>query len=156
MPLFIRGRDFRLFQHFNQEIIDYVIDARVIVRKVDVINTETNIYGESDSGKMYTNPIVLPALIAHDEQSTETEEFGPTILQNVTIAFQRERIRIKNFYPENGDLIEWNDSFFEIGEVVENELLGSQYYWNHSIICRTAMVSRDKLNLEDVRPGKDE
>lgn len=153
MPLFTRGRDMKFFNIISQELVDYIMDTPIIVYKVDVRTTETNLYGESPSGKSYSKGIMLTCVLAHDDQVTETEEFGPSILQTVTFAFQRERIKSFGFYPENGDIVQWNDSFYEISGVIENQLIGAQYYNNHSIITTGQMVSRDKLNLEELRPG---
>ena len=153
MPLFVRGRDVKFFNAISQELVDYIVDSLVIIFKVDVTNTEANLYGESPSGKSYSQGISLPCMIAHEDQIIDTEEFGPTVLQTVTFAFQRERIKVLDFYPEMGDIINWNDSFFEISGVIENQLLGSQYFNNFSIITTAQMVSRDKLNLESLRPG---
>lgn len=153
MPLFIRDRDVKFFNVVSQELVDYIIDSPIIVYKIDVTNTESNLYGESPNGKFYSKRILLTCMISHGDQVTETEEFGPTILQTVTFAFQRERIKVLDYYPENGDIIEWNNSFFEISGVIENQLLGSQFYNNFSIITNAQMVSRDKLNLEHLRPG---
>lgn len=153
MPLFLRGRDNAFFNLVSQELVDYIIDSPVIIYKVDVQHTEANLYGESPEGKSYSKGILLPCIIAHDDQTTETEEFGPSILQTVTFAFQRERIKPFGFYPENGDIIEYNNSFFEISGVIENQLIGDQIFQNHSIITTAQMVSRDSLNLEFLRPG---
>ncbi len=153
MPLFVRNKDVRFFNSISQELVDYVMDTPIVVYKIDVTNTDSNLYGESPNGKSYSQGILLTCIIAHDDQVTETEEFGPSILQTVTFAFQRERIKILGFYPENGDIVEWNNSFYEISGVIENQLLGSQYFQNFSIITTAQMVSRDKLNLEHLRPG---
>lgn len=153
MPLFLRGRDNSFFNLISQELTDYIIDTPIVVYKVDARHTETNLYGESPEGKSYSQGILLPCIIAHDDQIIETEEFGPTILQTVTFAFQRERIKAFGFYPEIGDIIEYNNSFFEVSGVIENQLIGDQIFQNHSIITTGQMVSRDKLNLEPLRPG---
>jgi len=153
MALFLRGKDNAFFNLVSQELVDYIMDTPIVVYKIDVRNTEDNLYGESPEGKSYSQGILLSCVIAHDDQLTETEEFGPTILQTVTFAFQRERIKPFGFYPENGDIVQWNDTFYEISGVIENQLIGGQYFQNHSIITTGQMVSRDKLNLEELRPG---
>jgi hypothetical protein len=152
MSLFVRGRDFKFFQVINRELIDYIVDTPVIIYKISVSETEENLYGESIN-KYYSQGVQLPAQIQIEDQDIQTEEFGPTIEQLGTFSFQRERIKIVGFYPEMGDIIQWNDTFWEITSTVENRLAKGQFFYNHSIACRASMVSRDKLNLEEVRPG---
>lgn len=154
MALFIRGRDFKFFQIINRELIDVIIDTPVIIYKISVEESEGNIYGES-TNKFYSQGVQLPSQLKIDDQEIQTDDFGPTTNQLGTFSFQRERIKLIEFYPEIGDVIQWNDTFWEITSVVENKIVTGQFYHNHAIVCRASMISRDKLNFEELRPGSD-
>jgi hypothetical protein len=54
----------------------------------------------------------------------------------------------KNIYPEIGDVIFWNEAYFEIDNTNEIQLVGGQTYNNFSVVCSTFMVSKSSLNIE--------
>lgn len=154
-PLFNRRRDMLFFNSINDELLNHIIQTPVIMYKVST-ETESNIYGESTE-KIYTEGIKIGALVTQDDQVTDSSEgFGPIIDQTLTVALHREMLESKSYYPEIGDIIEWNESYWEINGIVENQLLGGQIYKNYSIVVTANMVSRDKLNIENLRVGDNE
>jgi len=57
MALFLRGKDNAFFNLVSQELVDYIMDTPIVVYKIDVRNTEDNLYGESPEGKSYSQGI---------------------------------------------------------------------------------------------------
>ena len=151
-PLFNRQRDIKFFNRINNELLNKIIQTPVIVYKIST-ETEDNIYGESDK-KTYTKGIQIGCLISREDQVTDASEgFGPVVDQTITLAFHREMIAARGFYPENGDIVEFNEAYYEINTVVENQLIGGQTYKNFSIVATAAMCQLDKLQIENVRVG---
>jgi len=149
-PLFNRPRDLRMFNSINDELLNRVIQTPVIIYKVHV-ESGANIYGESTS-KTYTRGIQIGCLIRREPQTTESSEgFGPDVNRTITVAFHRGMIGDKGFYPEIGDIIEWDEAYYEINSVVENQLIGGSWYKNFSIVCTANMTRRDVLQIENVR-----
>lgn len=151
--LYNRGRDMKFFNHINMELINRIIDNEVILYKINLVETETNTYGES-SQKTYSSGVIVPALIVRDPQTIEIEDFGSNTLQNIIVRFHREYLESISLYPEIGDVIEWGEAYYEISQPVENQMVGGQYSHNFSIITTANMVSRDALNIENVRVGR--
>ena len=54
---------------------------------------------------------------------------------------------------EIGDIISWNDSYWEVNGVVENDLIYGQTENSLTIRVSTHMSRRTKLQLEKVRVG---
>jgi len=151
-PLFNRRRDIKFFNSLNDELLNRIIQTPVTVYKIST-ESETNIYNEATT-KTYTKGLQVGCLVTHDEQVTDASDgFGPVVTQNITVAFHREMIAARGFYPEVGDIIEWNEAYYEINAVVENQLVGGQIYKNFSIVVTANMTQRDKLNIENVRVG---
>ena len=65
-------------------------------------------------------------------------------------------IASRGFYPEIGDVVEWNDAYYTVNAIVENQLIGGQIYKNFSVVITANMTQRDKLQLENVRVGDNE
>lgn len=151
-PLFNRRRDLLYFNYLNDELLNRIIQTPIIIYKIST-ETESNIYGES-SQKVYTRGIKIGVLVTQEDQSTDASEgFGPIINQTITVAFHREMIASKGYYPEVGDILEWNEAYWEINGIVENQLIGGAVYKNYSILTSANMISRDKLQLENLRVG---
>jgi hypothetical protein len=85
--------------------------------------------------------------------TTEYDDFGPS--RNQTHVFKlREKMCIQlNFYPEIGDIIFWNDRYYEINNVVQEQLLGGISEKSHSIICNAQYTRLSSLNIVERNPS---
>ena len=148
MPLFVTERDHAFFTGINHELIDEIVETAVIMYSLDAGENPTNIYGENIQ-KLYKPGILCNALITHDDQSTQDDQFGPNVFQNITCAFHRLTLKDKDFYPERGDVVKWNDAYFEITHVIDNQLLAGRVGLPHSIICTAVMTNRSVINIRN-------
>jgi hypothetical protein len=108
-------------------------------------------YGETTSGKVYKPGVQITALVDAEDQATTTDEFGPDLTQNATFAFYRDSLVEVGQFVEIGDVINWNDGYWEISSINENQLIGGQTEYNHSIVCTTYLIRLSHLNIERVR-----
>ena len=151
-------RDINTFDRFNKELVgdlvsgkDGVINQTVVVYKVSTYDTETNMYGETAEGKIFKPGVQLACLIAADEQTTTTDEFGPDLQQTGLFSFVRQSLVDISFVLEIGDIIDWNSGYWEISSINENQLVGGQTNRNHSVVCNAFLVRISNLNIERVR-----
>ena len=108
-------------------------------------------YGETSEGKVFKPGVQLVALVEADDQTTTTDEFGPDLQQLATFSFVRQSLVDLSFVVEIGDVIHWNDGYWEISSVNENQLIGGQTSYDHSVVCSTFLVRISNLNIERVR-----
>ena len=155
---FYSQRDIDTFDKFNKELVgnlstgaDGIINQEVIVYKVSVYDTEVNMYGETSEGKVFKPGVQLVALVEADDQTTTTDEFGPDLQQNAEFSFIRQSLVDINFVVEIGDVINWNNGYWEISSINENQLVGGQTDYNHSVVCNTYLIRISHLNIERVR-----
>ena len=155
---FYSQRDIDTFDKFNKELVgnlstgaDGIINQEVIVYKVSVYDTEVNMYGETSEGKVFKPGVQLVALVEADDQTTTTDEFGPDLQQLAIFSFVRQSLVDLSFVVEIGDVINWNDGYWEISSVNENQLIGGQTSYDHSVVCSTFLVRISNLNIERVR-----
>jgi len=80
-----------------------------------------------------------------------TDEFGPDQRQNVVFAFQRDYLVEVNFRPEIGDIVNWNDGYFEINGFNEIQLVGGNTDNNHSIVATAHLTRLSITNIEQQR-----
>jgi hypothetical protein len=152
--LFVKQRGIDFYNHVSRELVKEIIENPVWIYKIGPNDTTTNLYGEADE-KRYYPPVQLYGLINNAPEETDTTEFGPDTKQNLIVAFNREQLRIlNNFIPEVGDIIEWNSSYYEIGNVDESKFPGGHTDYNFSFVCYAHMTKKPAVLLDDFRVGE--
>jgi hypothetical protein len=146
------GRDLQLFRSFARELVDTVIENTCVLFKVNLNETKVNIYGESTNKTWYPG-VELFVLIDKEPENVQYEGFGPDNTQNITFKFDRLLCEERNTYPEIGDVIYFDNSYYEIDNTNEIQFVGglpgqnSDRNW--SIVCSAFMVSKSNLNIEE-------
>jgi hypothetical protein len=148
MTRFALDRDIRFFRDISRELVDDVITTSVILYKLIIGESKTNLYGES-LNKTYYTPVTLNCIIERDDTSVQYEGFGSDINQSVQYRFNRFTLEGAGFYPEIGDIIFHNDAYFEIDNVREDQLIGGRPDEKFSIICSTFMSRKTTLQTEE-------
>jgi hypothetical protein len=149
MPRFVSERDFLFFQHINREVVVDVVDVEVVLYKIinDIVNV--NIYGESTTKARYRG-ISLNALIKYPKTQPNSEGFGyDTNQPGVEFRFVRKILQDVNVYPETGDIIKYNENYYEIDNTNEIQLIAGRPEYNHNIICETHLTRKSSLNIEE-------
>jgi hypothetical protein len=146
------GRDLQLFRSFARELVDTVIENTCVLFKINLNETKVNIYGEAMNKTWYPG-VELFVLIDKEPDTATYEGFGPEEQQNITFKFDRLLCEERNAYPEIGDVIYFDNSYYEIDNTNEVQFVGglpgdnSDRNW--SIVCSTFMVSKSNLNIEE-------
>ena len=148
MPKFAVGRDIELFKSFAREVVDDVVENIAVLFKVNLKETKVNLYGESVSKTWYPG-VELNVLINKIGQTAGYEGFGSDVSQNVEFRFDRWMLEEKNTYPEIGDVIFFDQSYYEIDNTSEVQYVGGLPSNNFSVVCSTFMVRKSSLNIEE-------
>lgn len=187
MPKFFNSNDLIFIKTISEEVVDYVVEQIVTLYKVSVGETKTNLYGES-TGKIYHAPANLPCIVEREPKNVEYNGYGPDKTQAVEFRFMRHNLRnndgistplvhkldntvlpadsVQNNnygYPEIGDIIFFDGSYFEIDNVQENKLVGGspRIYESGSndiidsddarmeLIAIAFMVRRSQIQIEE-------
>ncbi len=148
MSKFLSNRDWNFIQQVNSELSDEIVEVNVILWKLRLEDTLTNIYGEGLTKQRY-EPIELTAFIDYPEKTVTSDGMiGIDSRQNPQFRFVREILSRKEVYPETGDLLSYNDLYYEIDNVQEVQLIATRPGLSHSIICDTHLTRRDVLQIE--------
>ena len=155
---FLPQRDLDVFTRVNRELIgdiragkDGIINQQVVLYKVSVQDTQTNMYGEAAGGKRWKNGVKFACLVDAEDFDWNTDEFGPDDQQNASFHILRQSLIDLSLVPEIGDVFEWNWAYFEINSINENQLIGGQQDNNWSVTCNTFRVRFTNLGVERVR-----
>jgi hypothetical protein len=145
-------KDLQLFRSLARELVDTVIQNTCVLFKVNLNETRVNLYGES-TNKTWHPGIELYVLIDKEPETAVYEGFGSDNQQNITFKFDRLLCEERNAYPEIGDVIYFDNSYYEIDNTNEIQFVGglpgenSDRNW--SIVCSTFMVNKVTLNIEE-------
>lgn len=178
MSLYGGSRDVSLIRHINRELINNIIEQQIGYYKLSLDKTISNIYGESNGAKNYNDPVLINCLIDRGDQTTQIDEFGPDVTRDIKFRFLRDDLAglslsteqstdikgfIYNIVPEVGDIILWNENYYEVDGMVENQLfVGKDPSYSYSsnntdfgnslsIILSTHYTRADKLGIKTER-----
>jgi hypothetical protein len=162
MPLFGGERDISLLKTFNKELINDIIQQEVGFYKFVLPDSRTNVYGESEN-KVYFEPMLISCLIDREDQAWSETDFGPDSTQQMTFRFLRTNLVEKNLVPEVGDIVLFNNDYFEFNSIIENQFFTGKnpdFSMNEdtdnfgvslSIICRGSKQRLEQLKTVPVR-----
>lgn len=158
MALFGRERDIFAFNTFNRELIEDIISQQVGYYKIKLDESKVNIYGEGIN-KYYVGPVLLNCLIERGDFTTNRLDLTVDVNRISTFRFFKNHLIDANVVPEVGDVVMWNEHYFEVDNVNENQLIvgkdndyayseGLDKFGNSlSIILTTHYMSPDKLGI---------
>ena len=153
MPgLWYSQRDIGTLKSFNSELYGSIIQCVVWLFKVSPMETQTNIYGETNqqSGKFYFPGVEMTTLIDKSDPDGSDTNVGPDREQVITFKFREDDLMLANFYPQEGDLILFNERYHEIDPpVTQEQFLGGVAEKSLSIICKTHYSRFSKIQIID-------
>jgi hypothetical protein len=147
MPKFVLGRDIDFFRSISRELVDTVIQTAIVLFKVNTYESKVNIYGESLNKTWYPG-VEMYCIIDKEPEGISYEGFGPDSSQTITFKIDKLTCEEKGIYPEIGDMIFFDQSYYEIDNTNEVQFLGGQPANNYSIVCTAFMSRKSDLNIE--------
>jgi hypothetical protein len=121
MALYGKNRDILLFQGLNTELLHKIIEQQVGYYKPVLDNTPANLYGEAQN-KTWLGPVLIKCLLDRGEQEVTNDDFGVDRNRTLNVRFFRKDLVDANVVPEIGDAILWNEDYYEVDNLVENQL----------------------------------
>ena len=162
MALFGTVRDAAMQIGVAQEFVGNVVTQQIGYYKVILPATQPNVYGEA-LVKDYIGPVLINCLIVRGDYSTTVDDFGPDSRREVDFRFLKADLEIANVVPETGDIVMYNELYYEVDNVNENQLfLGKdpQYAYSDglgnfgasiSIILNTHFTTPERLGITQQR-----
>ena len=164
MALFGGKRDAKFLATINAELINSIVDTEIEYFKIQVDYSESNIYGESEK-KSYFDSILIPCMITKDEKSAVMDDYGHSYTRTAKFALSRDLLEKIGMYPEVGDIILWDNEYFELDNVDANQYFagknpdtwpnGDSHGYSVSVICDAHVTRQTPLGIKDIRRGGD-
>ena len=162
MAMFGSVRDVATFKIFTKELVEDIISQEIGYYKVQLGDTRPNIYGEAPT-KYFIGPVLIPCLIVRGEFNRENSDFGLDTVRDTDFRFFKDHLIEANIVPEVGDVVMYNEAYYEIDNVNENQyIIGKNpdytysagadgFGQSYSIILSGHYSSPDKLGITKER-----
>jgi len=166
MPLFTSHRDAGFLLGVNKEIMHGFSSVEVAVYKLDLEQTDVNIYEESNN-KAYRSPVRVFAQVRFDEKATAGEDIAD-YTQTLGVGFLINDLKTAELFIEEGDVIEYDSGFYQVDQVTEPKgwagrrpetLIGTTedkwglHGYGISVVAECHLTRTNNLNIVDVRTG---
>lgn len=163
MAIFGANRDIDTFKIISRELVNNVISQQIGYYKPVLQTTKPNMYGESLE-KSYVGPVLFNCIIERGDYTAPADDFGIDTQRDVTFRLLRDDMIDANVVSEVGDIIMYNELYYEVDNVNNNQLIlgkDNQYAYspglqnfgnNYSTILVCHMTRADRLNIARVVP----
>ena len=148
-PFFVPQKEINLFDVMNEELIDEIVGQVVDIYKVEIDETTANVYGESTT-KYFGKGFRVNCLIQFNEpEITIDDNLGSDLNTSIEMYFHRNSLSEANFYPEIGDIVDWNNFYFEINSATEPQLIAGHQNFKHQIKATAHRMRLSSLQIEE-------
>jgi len=162
MAMFGSTRDVATFKIFTKELVEDIVSQEIGYYKVMLSETPDNVYGEALK-KYFIGPVLIPCLIVRGEYSRVSTDYGFDTTRDVDFRFFKDHLIEASIVPEVGDVVMYNESYYEVNNVNENQyVLGKDpdysyssavenFGQSYSILVTGHYTSPDKLGITQER-----
>ena len=164
MALFGGHRDAKFLASINAELLNAVIDTEIEIYKLNIEQSDSNLYGESENKSFYDS-ILLPCLITKEGKSASQDDYGHTSTRTAQFAISRDILVRADIYPEVGDVIFWDNEYYELDNVDANQYFvgknpetwpnGSSHGYSVSIVVDAHATRQVPLGIRNLKYGSD-
>jgi hypothetical protein len=162
MALFGGMRDARFLAAINSELLNAIVDTEILFYKLIVERTQSNLYGESDS-KSFFDAMLIPALVTKEDKAAQMDDYGHTYTRSATFAISRDVLENADLYPEVGDIIFWDNEYYELDNVDANQYFtgknpdtwpnGDSHGYSVSVVCNAHVTRQTPQGITNIRRG---
>ena len=145
-----------------------IISQQCAFYKYRLKETVINMYGESSGGKFFEEPVLLNALITVGDNTSPTSDLGVNFDWPVTFAFLRDDLVDANVHPEVGDVILYQESYWEVDNTNITQFFAGKdpeypyepnplnpglanFGYNVSVTCECHYIPADRVNITRTR-----
>jgi len=162
MAIFGGIRDARFLAAVNSELINAIIDTEIEFFKLIVESSASNIYGESTK-KSYYDSLLIPCLITKEGKTAAMDDYGHSSTRTAQFAISRDILERASFYPEVGDIVFWDNEYYELDNVDANQYFagknpetwpnGENHGYSVSVICDAHATRQTPTGITNLRKG---
>ena len=160
MAIFGSIKDINVFKGITKEFVENVASQQCGYYKIMLSDTPPNIYGEALE-KQYVGPVLLYVLVERGDFGVEDwNDVSTDSVRKMKFRFFKDHLDTANIIPEVGDIVMYNERYYEVDNVNENQkILGKdpdysysegldQFGASFSVILEAHYTSPDRLGIQ--------
>lgn len=122
MALFGNIRDTNLVKSINRELVHKIIEQQVGYYKPKIDEIKTNLYGEA-MNKTWLGPVLINCMIERGQYDWKIGDIQiPDTDRRFQFRFIKDDFTCAEILPEVGDVVLWDEEYYEIDGVDQNRL----------------------------------
>ena len=158
MALFGSAKDILTFTGMAREVMENIVSQAIGYYKYKVDQVDVNVYGEG-MNKYFIGPVLLNCLIDRGDFEPVKDDFGVNVERKNTFRFLKYHLIQANIFPEPGDIIMYNEDYYHVDNVNENQLIVGKdpdysyenglnnFGTSFSILLETHLSSQEPLGI---------
>lgn len=140
MPLYNSFRDSGFLKGINREVLHSIISIEVGVYKLNLNQTDINIYEEAEK-RTYNPPVRIFCQLRMDGKSTSADDYGINYTKTGAFGFLKTDLIQQELYIEEGDIIFYDNGYWEIDQVSNSN------YWSGRNPNTSIGITEDKWSI---------
>lgn len=164
MALFGSKRDAKFIAAINSELLNEIVDTEIELYKLKIEESNSNIYGESEN-KTYYESILIPCMVQKEQKNANQDDYGYTYERSAEFAISRDVLESAEYYPEAGDIILWDNEYYEVDNVDANQYFagknpqtwpgGQTHGYSVSFVVQAHVTRQTPTGINKARFGSD-
>ena len=109
--------------------------------------------------------MLIPSRVTKEDKTAAMDDYGHSYTRTADFALSRDTLESASFYPEVGDIIFWDNEYYEIDNVDANQYFvgknpetwpnGDSHGYSVSVICNAHVTRQTPQNITAMRRGGD-
>lgn len=146
-PTFFNQPERDFVKQINDEILEYVIDHKILYFAVDPEKTNWHPIYKEAINKVYYAPIKVQTFVHYEDTDTKTTKYGTDRISKITVYFHKKRLNEdQNLNVKEGDIIFYGKDLYEIYKISEDEEVLGNINFKMSIVAYCGLC-RQNLNF---------
>jgi hypothetical protein len=146
--LFITDKELHFINQLNKELIQNVVNQKVIYFSVSDEHTKSNdLYNESIHKTVF-NPVEINARLLFKAPNQTTNGFSMDTTYEMEAYFQLDELFQRNITPREGDFMKWGKVVYEIKKLTKPQIIGGQI--EQEMMVKAECVVSRKSNFDIV------
>ena len=156
------ARDVAFKKIIAKSFMKRTVSEEVLYYKLSLKDLVINVYGDAKD-KIYLQPALVTCSITRNPQTSNDESYGTDTNRLIDFAFLKDDLVDVGVVPEKGDVIVWNESYYEVDLPVEDQYLVGKdpnyslesglerFGASLSIVCQSHLTHVNRLNITKSR-----
>lgn len=152
MSLFIGPKEIHFFNTLNKELIQRIVDQKIVYFSVSDEHTKSNDLYKESIKKTVFNPVEINARVLYKEPKQSTTKFSIDTIYELEIYFHMDELNQRNIIPREGDFVKWGKVVYEIEKLTRPQLTYGKIEDEVMVKAECVVSRKSQFDVVDDKP----